>query len=53
MIPHLGGFRGQRWAFYSFFPDDTEPELQAHITALIISKLESTSPQFPPCCVAK
>ena len=35
-----------------FFPDNTEPELQADITALM-RKLESTCPQSPPCCVAK
>lgn len=36
------------------FPtDDTEPELQAHITSLIMCKLATTYPQPPPCCVAK
>lgn len=31
----------------------TEPELQAHITALIMSKPESTCLQSSLCCVAK
>lgn len=47
------GARGRDEHSTIFPTDDTEPELQAHIRALIMSKLESTCPQTLTCYVAK